>query len=675
MPQIVLQLRILWVIRWSGNNESANFKINETTLIWSIVLACVHLVLEAGIIFLDSKALRMSFMQYAFVCLGARVQWIPYQHLIANIVKNQIYIFYETDTPFNANLFCDSRFVPKVTEDLILDYESIHFLNYPVLYQFSKKSMHKLSQKFINCEPIVFPPEIHLSSTNQLLQNLMSSVLCKSQLKIGYNSAGNIDIYSLCELYQSTINKVMLNVREIDDKTMRKMIRNTKNGVEAVERKIIDELICFGEISIVNWVDKPSEIKESIKNTILENCLSKSETDESFSRIDILRNCFLNKFYIGTTCDVMTRVLRLVEKELDKCEQNMSWCFAVSFIVLYTSGNAFFDKCDHGCCEINALLKQMIRQCFPVDITVDNLQYPIEMWYYCKAFTNFFHISLEEILINSCKKWMVSKKIDEHLIFKDLNFPSKETQFEQKYINTLVQVINRDPTIKLSADLNLKRLDELVFSLQLHSRYAQYLKFTAKYRTYYTYHDEMKTNDNNQSPKQQKVTIGQLLPHNIQNEKDTIQISSMTITVHTLSVLEHSQSDDKFKDETASCKIYIQTSDMDDVTYLKQLDIDVEELFSNTSLQINVTVNGLNECNYMLLNGLTELDQLQSIVMEFNSPMDIQIDKIEMNTKYFKFYEYDGNKFYEYTKTKSQNFKEKKLAMIGNSMIAEDLFM
>ena len=96
MPQILLQLRILWVIRWEGD-ENNEFEIDENTLFASIGLAFAHLILEGGIIFLDKSAFRMSFLEYSLECLGGRVQWIPFQHLFHKIIKNQLYISQDND--------------------------------------------------------------------------------------------------------------------------------------------------------------------------------------------------------------------------------------------------------------------------------------------------------------------------------------------------------------------------------------------------------------------------------------------------------------------------------------------------------------------------------------------------------------------------------------------------
>eukprot|EP01083_Nonionella_stella_P117950 351941_1 len=82
IPQICLQLRILWVIRMEKKDDDVDYGVDERNIMWSIMFAILHGLLEASILYLDSRALKMTFIQYAIVCLGARVGWIPFNHLI-----------------------------------------------------------------------------------------------------------------------------------------------------------------------------------------------------------------------------------------------------------------------------------------------------------------------------------------------------------------------------------------------------------------------------------------------------------------------------------------------------------------------------------------------------------------------------------------------------------------
>eukprot|EP01083_Nonionella_stella_P248470 860190_1 len=77
IPQIALQSYILY------KNQGENTEhINDTDIYISIGVAGVHFILEIFIIYLDARASKMSLSHYAVICLGARLNWVPYSHQI-----------------------------------------------------------------------------------------------------------------------------------------------------------------------------------------------------------------------------------------------------------------------------------------------------------------------------------------------------------------------------------------------------------------------------------------------------------------------------------------------------------------------------------------------------------------------------------------------------------------
>merc|ERR1711994_657443 len=82
IPQIILQVRMLWTT-----------ELDIELVAWSVGLAFCHLLLEAGIIYLDKSAYGISFLEYSMICLGGRIQWIPFQHKIEELVKNQFEMY------------------------------------------------------------------------------------------------------------------------------------------------------------------------------------------------------------------------------------------------------------------------------------------------------------------------------------------------------------------------------------------------------------------------------------------------------------------------------------------------------------------------------------------------------------------------------------------------------
>eukprot|EP01084_Bolivina_argentea_P159453 277708_1 len=235
MPQIVLQLRILWVIEWSRSDDN-NFEIDIESLIWSICLALMHLILEGGIIYLDKSAFKMSFLEYALECLGGRVQWIPFQHLIDNLIQNQMYIFRDGDLKnFDRNHFDAESYKICISDNemndsvldkqalVTLDYEQIiadiRCFKYQASYQFSPESMQRLIQLLINCPSVSVPIEFKMSSTNIPIQNLMKQLLCKAQIKLGPHSIGGVSHKQdlLSKLYRESFHKIKLQFE--NDKT------------------------------------------------------------------------------------------------------------------------------------------------------------------------------------------------------------------------------------------------------------------------------------------------------------------------------------------------------------------------------------------------------------------------------------------------------------------------
>eukprot|EP01083_Nonionella_stella_P224682 799581_1 len=100
----------------------------------------------------------MSFMSYSLECLGGRVQWIPFQHLMHNVIRNQMYIHRDNNRKhfkkynFNAveHIVNTSRTTLNdndtvVDKLLTFDYEDISVtmkcVPYCTSYQFSSQTL------------------------------------------------------------------------------------------------------------------------------------------------------------------------------------------------------------------------------------------------------------------------------------------------------------------------------------------------------------------------------------------------------------------------------------------------------------------------------------------------------------------------------------------------------
>eukprot|EP01084_Bolivina_argentea_P204146 348583_1 len=459
MPQIVLQLRILWVIKWSGHGDNENaFDIDVQTLTWSIGLAIVHLILESGIVYFDKRAFRMSFMEYALECLGGRVMWIPFQHLINNIVKNQMYIHRDGNLrQFNKNYFdaevyqflVDNNEEMEKQKLLTLDYEKLTAdmacFTYEASYQFSEQAIKRLIQILRNCTMTV-PVEFKLSSTNVPLQNLMKQVLCKAQIKMGPKSIGNIgNISLLCELYQASFHKIRT---EFD-----------------IEYENMTHLLKSAFPSEINYDNIP---------------------------LDAFRGCFQNKFYFGLTCKAMNGLTNIIKMCYNKCDEDESWYFVVLFVLLYSRGNIFDIKCQNGCHSFdNSITDKLkyLKQWVPSYIEVGEIKIPFGLFENCRVFKN----QIEEILVTGCKNYILTKNknqssnaiisnqdmVDIVNGFKQWKvFDGEKQDIIQRNIDIVINQLND----ALFDDKNIALLDELVFQLQISTRFNQYLQKTLEFR-------------------------------------------------------------------------------------------------------------------------------------------------------------------------------------------------
>eukprot|EP01084_Bolivina_argentea_P002010 3706_1 len=514
IPQIILQLRILWVIRWTAADMDNIFQIDEITLIWSIVLAITNLCLEAGIILFESKALKTSFLQYSLTCLSGRVQFIPYKSLIENIVTNQYYMEHAFDDNYIVDencrgdkIYCDQN------ADFILDYDSISYRNYKVLYQFSTQSVHQLAQKLRNCPPMKLPSKLELSSTNIPIQNLITNVLCQARIQLGPESVGEIDISSLCDLYQSSLNKMKLNIKAINLDTAEKIIwkntlhysGNDKTKIADSEKfnvikKITTNLINFGEISAIGWFSLLYDNKQhlsfdqqmEIKLDILNNCMHpklwedsfdgdvkekyktffESTTEYEFHRLDILRNCYENKFYIGLDCRVMKVILTIIKKRYyPKCDVEESWCYVVMFILLYTTGQVFGVNCIHGCCKLDESIIELLAKKVPSIISVttnlsNNAKFTYQLFERCKVFEG----EIEQILINKCKSEISLSGMDTYREEVSLkictNIDIKSEQLNETHTNFTYQLNQKEQLDIPDADIAF--FDDIAFKLQFY---------------------------------------------------------------------------------------------------------------------------------------------------------------------------------------------------------------
>eukprot|EP01084_Bolivina_argentea_P040443 74752_1 len=448
MPQILLQGRILYVVELKNDNNQ--FQINVTTLVWSLALAVAHLILEGGVVYFDAKTLKMSFSQYCMICLGGRVGWIPYQHFLEYIIRNQLFInsvfdinysdkqllnkqsifkplrylincMSEDDVEINNN---DNKQLEEAKNQMALSYENIEnkilFFRYEIIYQFSNALIQHLTQELLNAPSMIIPKAFKLSTTNINLQNFFQCILSQAELHLGYESCGNINMTSLCELYKASLNKLKLNINKLDKKTIKKIKRNSSENSDFKEI-ITTSLIYAGELHAIEWIynvyNLSDKDKSNIAINILENILPNDDLDNDkymqSQLIDLicLRNCFKNGYIITngiSNCLLMKEIKRVIDGYSTKCNYDGSWCYVLMMVLFYSQGTVFCSDCINGCCENiiknNKKLKELFEQYLPISIEFKEMLIPYQLFECSKLFKYY---QTEHILINQCKNWII----------------------------------------------------------------------------------------------------------------------------------------------------------------------------------------------------------------------------------------------------------------------------
>ena len=535
IPQILLQCRILYALEVEATSNQ--FQIDIGTLIWSIALGVAHLVLEGGVVWLDSKTLRMQFIQYAMTCLGGRVQWVPYQHFLQFVVKNQMFIdnvfdFHHSEQEMVAKqqAFGPSdaldHYVHCITErDLVdgdeyeaknrmaLSYEDIERKvlgsRYEIVYQFSDPLMRNLSELLINSSAMIIPKEFKLSTTNTTLQSFFRTILCRAELHLGYESCGNINIDSFCELYKSSFNKLKLNITKIDSNTVSKMKRNSGSGSvssdETFRNTVVSSLIFFGgELSAIEWVydveDLPVEEKEYLLRGLLESILPLPETTDALNLV-ILRNCFKNHLFIAAEYSMMGEMKETYFQFIDqcsaKCEYDGSWCFVLIMMLFYGHGTVFHADC------IKPQIKELFKQYLPSFIAYRDMLIPFEIFECCRIFKYY---KLEEILVNRCKDWIIlyDDSSQSELLLNNtvtVGDPSME-RVQYQYLGERGPNGRYNKMLKkmLCPEIDLEDValcDAIFYEMKLRD-HISYLHKTAKYRTLINSQGRYSTDTNQQ---------------------------------------------------------------------------------------------------------------------------------------------------------------------------------
>ncbi len=228
--QIALQSYILY----RNQGSAAQNHISDTDIYISIGVAAIHFVLEIFIIYLDARASKMSLTHYAVICLGARLNWVPFAHQIRQNKK------VSNGDPYNfENIDCDPWFLKVFGSDQ----------RYRIEYEFSPSSIKKLGEYFINLRilssteapsnPYLSPVWLYYYMSNTLPVIYLGKTCCRS-----------LDVYSFAEFFRSADKKVTL-ISELD--WTRIIFENTPNTSpdNVYLKRLCEEFINYAEIKLI----------------------------------------------------------------------------------------------------------------------------------------------------------------------------------------------------------------------------------------------------------------------------------------------------------------------------------------------------------------------------------------------------------------------------------------
>ena len=70
------------------NLDYGVFAVDEYTIIFSMLTAALHFIIELLLLYLEAKAIQTSLVKYIVVCYNARQGWIPLEGHLKSKYRN-----------------------------------------------------------------------------------------------------------------------------------------------------------------------------------------------------------------------------------------------------------------------------------------------------------------------------------------------------------------------------------------------------------------------------------------------------------------------------------------------------------------------------------------------------------------------------------------------------------
>ena len=257
-PSIILQIRMLVVL--GGNANDGKLKVSYQSLYYSIGFAVLHTIMEGMILYLDSKACRISLEQYAIICLNARLSWVPFANILSTYVCLCVLFYFVFCFVFFYNrhkrtlLDRNGRDLGEEKENNILDFENIvsniFCLRYKLDFEFGIDSWQVLI-KYISSMSS-FSPNIIAENVLQRNQNKNKNKKKQKEeandsdnsVEFGAIGFGTIETHSLiapllCESYD-TANDSKKSKSKTKSKSKKKRIGKSNNSESNINNNILE---------------------------------------------------------------------------------------------------------------------------------------------------------------------------------------------------------------------------------------------------------------------------------------------------------------------------------------------------------------------------------------------------------------------------------------------------
>ena len=362
LPQIGLQAWILYTYQYRTSMDDSI--INQTELYISIVVAAFHVILELLIIYLDARASDMPISHYAVVCLGARLNWVPFGHKIRRPMHT-------TTTTTRGD------------KGVMYNFECIEFQpwffaifgnqKYRIEYEFSPSSIKKLGEYFINL-PILSSTE---APSNPYCAPIWLFYYKRKSLPtvyFGETCCRSLDIYSFAEFFRSADKKVILKSSKVD--WTRIIFENTPNiSCDNVYlKRLCEEFINYAEIKLI------TQLAPLVKLNGYNILLYILNVSSHHNILLILKKYYDENIYFGLNIKILENIYKLIRKNrwIYLYRGDPSYAKVIFLLMWYTRRTIFRHQDPRGDLKFihdprkKKFLQKAIEMTLPIKFTIEH---------------------------------------------------------------------------------------------------------------------------------------------------------------------------------------------------------------------------------------------------------------------------------------------------------------